>query len=150
MFLAIFICLILLKFVSFGLEFALLLLAGAIWLDIRIMQSLRAEYEYTIVNNDLSVDRIINMSHRKKVISIDTKSIDELGVYDADSFDRSKYAKCYDCAKSTQSQNAVFAVFKEGSSEKSSCIIMERSEKLLTTLRKCVSQNAYRSLVSIR
>ena len=103
-----------------------------------------------MINNDLSIDRIINLSRRKKVVSINTREIDDLGAYDAQSFDRSKYDKCYFCASSTKSKNAVYAVYNDSASRKTCCVVMERSDKLLNTLRKCVSQNAYRSLVKIK
>ena len=54
-------------------------LYGAFWL----IMSRNLEYEYSVTNGDLTVDKIINRQRRKRVVSFDVKNAEEMGKYDA-------------------------------------------------------------------
>lgn len=55
--------------------------AGAVWLSVYIMQGLNVEYEYIVTNDDLDIDKITGKRKRKRLISIDLKSVDEFAPY---------------------------------------------------------------------
>ncbi len=55
--------------------------AGAVWLAVYIMQGLNVEYEYIVTNDDLDIDKISGKRKRKRLISIDLKSVDEFAPY---------------------------------------------------------------------
>ena len=59
----------------------LLLIAGAIWLSVYFWQGLNVEYEYIVTNDDLDIDKIVGKRKRKRLMSIDIKSIDEFYPY---------------------------------------------------------------------
>lgn len=59
----------------------LLLAAGAVWLSVYIMQGLNVEYEYIVTNDDLDIDKITGKRKRKRLISVDLKSVDEFAPY---------------------------------------------------------------------
>lgn len=61
--------------------FCLVAAAGAIWLAVYIMQGLNVEYEYIVTNDDLDIDKISGKRKRKRLISIDLKSVDYIGPY---------------------------------------------------------------------
>ena len=61
--------------------FCLLAAAGAIWLAVYIMQGLNVEYEYIVTNDDLDIDKISGKRKRKRLISVDLKSVDEFAPY---------------------------------------------------------------------
>lgn len=61
--------------------FCLVAAAGAIWLGMYIIQGLNVEYEYIVTNDDLDVDKISGKRKRKRLISIDLKSVDEFAPY---------------------------------------------------------------------
>lgn len=55
--------------------------AGAIWLAMYIIQGLNTEYEYIVTNDDLDIDKISGKRKRKRLISVDLKSVDEFAPY---------------------------------------------------------------------
>ena len=61
--------------------FCLVATAGAIWLAVYIMQGLNVEYEYIVTNDDLDIDKISGKRKRKRLISVDLKSVDDFGPY---------------------------------------------------------------------
>lgn len=61
--------------------FCLAALIGAIWLCIYLWQGLNTEYEYIVTNDDFDVDKITGKRKRKRLISVDLKSIDEFAPY---------------------------------------------------------------------
>ena len=46
---------------------ALLAVAGIGWLDYRLITSFNVEYEYSLVNSEMDVDKIINVRKRKRM-----------------------------------------------------------------------------------
>ena len=52
---------------------------GAYWL----ITSRNLEFEYSVTNGDLTIDRIINRQRRKRVISFDCKDVEAIGKYKA-------------------------------------------------------------------
>jgi len=52
------------------------LVVGIIYLAYRIIVSRNIEFEYTVTNGELDVDKIINRKRRKRIITVDTKSFE--------------------------------------------------------------------------
>ena len=61
--------------------FCLVAAAGAIWLAVYIMQGFNVEYEYIVTNDDLDIDKISGKRKRKRLISVDLKSVDDFAPY---------------------------------------------------------------------
>lgn len=59
----------------------LLGVVGAVWLGVYLMQGLNVEYEYIVTNDDLDIDKISGKRKRKRLISVDLKSVDEFYPY---------------------------------------------------------------------
>lgn len=59
----------------------LLVIAGAIWVASYLWKGLDTEYEYIVTNDDLDIDKISGKRKRKRLISIDLKSVDDFGPY---------------------------------------------------------------------
>ncbi len=67
-----------------GLTLAPLCLAiiiGAIWFAVYLWQGLNVEYEYIVTNDDLDIDKITGKRKRKRLMSVDLKSVDEFYPY---------------------------------------------------------------------
>ena len=58
-----------------------LLAIGAVWCDIKLIKRFNIEYEYIITNGTLDVDKIINRSSRKRVLSCEIKNIERIEKY---------------------------------------------------------------------
>ena len=60
--------------------FALILvIIGDIALAYYIISSRNIEFEYSITNGDITIDKIINKSRRKRIISMDAHDIESMG-----------------------------------------------------------------------
>lgn len=73
----------LLLYVSFFITpFALLLVAGAIYVLYMLVIGLNVEYEYTVTNGSLDIDKIIAKRKRVSMISVDVKDFTAFGNYE--------------------------------------------------------------------
>lgn len=67
-----------------GLGFSIFpfLLAGLIFLDWWLINSMRLEYEYSLTNGDLTIDEIIARRRRKRVIQLDVRDAEVFRPYE--------------------------------------------------------------------
>ena len=56
--------------------------AAAIYGGYWVITSRNLEFEYSVTNGDLTVDKIINKRRRKRLLSFDVKEAEEMGKYD--------------------------------------------------------------------
>lgn len=59
----------------------LALLLGAIFLAKFLFEGTMTEYEYIVTNDDLDIDKIIGKRKRKRLVTVDLKSVTEMGLY---------------------------------------------------------------------
>lgn len=73
----------LLLYVSFFITpFALLLVAGAVYVLYMLVIGLNIEYEYTVTNGSLDIDKIIAKRKRVSMISVDVKDFTAFGNFE--------------------------------------------------------------------
>lgn len=60
---------------------AFLALVGVCFAAYYIISSRSLEFEYSVTNGDITIDKIINRRRRKRVISADAHDIEEIGKY---------------------------------------------------------------------
>lgn len=58
-----------------------LIIGGIIYIAYKLIRMRLLEFEYSFTNGDLTVDKIIDRSRRKRVISFDVKDVEEIGKY---------------------------------------------------------------------
>lgn len=58
-----------------------LVICGVIYGVYYVISSRSLEFEYSITNGDIAVDKIINRRNRKRLTSFDAKAIEEMGKY---------------------------------------------------------------------
>lgn len=78
---------------------AVVLLIAFVAADYFLLPSLNVEYEYLYVNGDLDVDKIMSKQKRKRVYSMDIKTLEILAPSDShalDSYNRNKDLKSFD------------------------------------------------------
>ena len=61
--------------------FCVVAAAGVIWLAKFLWEGLNVEYEYIVTNDDLDIDKITGKRKRKRLMSVDLKSVDEFAPY---------------------------------------------------------------------
>lgn len=74
-------------------SFGILLIAAAGYGVYWLITSRNLEFEYSVTNGDLTIDRIINRQRRKRVISFDCKDVEAMGKYKAADHQGKSYDK---------------------------------------------------------
>lgn len=64
-----------------GISIPFFILVGSIAGAYFLVGTRNLEYEYSVTNGDVSVDKIINRKSRKRLTSFDSKGIEEMGKY---------------------------------------------------------------------
>ena len=82
-----------------------------------VVTSRNLEFEYSVTNGDLTIDRIINRQRRKRVISFDCKDVEAIGKYKAVDHQSKHYDKKF------------FASLKADGSDEGAWYITVRSAK---------------------
>ena len=65
----------------FLLPFAFFVFAGVCFGTYYLITSRSLEFEYSVTNGDITIDKIIFKRRRKRVISLDARTVEELGKY---------------------------------------------------------------------
>ena len=69
---------------NYGTMFILPALAGVIFLDWYLIRSFRVEYEYSVTNGYMVIDKIIARSRRKRQITFECRDVDEMKKFNPD------------------------------------------------------------------
>lgn len=122
---------------------SVLLIIGGIWLCIKWIKKLFIEYEYIFVNGELTVDKIFNKSSRRRIYSLDVKTVEKIGKYDAEKLKHKKYSsKLFYCA-TRNCENAYYMEFKHPT-EGNTLMVFQPGEKLIKALKPYVDKLVYR------
>lgn len=118
------------------------ILAGAYFLIL----SRNLEFEYSVTNGDVTVDKIINRSKRKRIVSFDAHSVEEMGKYDAQKHQGKSYdSRLFtgDNAANSDSWYMTFHSTKTGHT----LFVFTPNEKVLTAIKpflpKQVARDAF-------
>lgn len=76
--LAFIICFLLLLFMGYLGSFSFLLIAGALFGAFKLSFRFNVEYEYIVTNGTMDIDKIINKSSRKRVLSFELATVSRL------------------------------------------------------------------------
>lgn len=76
--LAFIICFLLVLFMGYLCSFSFLLIAGALFGAFKLSCRFNVEYEYIVTNGTMDIDKIINKSSRKRVLSFELATVSRL------------------------------------------------------------------------
>lgn len=76
--LAFIICFLLVLFMGYLGSFSILLIAGALFGAFKLSCRFNVEYEYIVTNGTMDIDKIINKSSRKRVLSFELATVSRL------------------------------------------------------------------------
>lgn len=71
-----------------------------------VITSLNLEYEYSVTNGDITIDKVINRRNRKRVVSMDTHNIDFMGRYNPSDHSGKNYASRFVVTESDDLKDA--------------------------------------------
>jgi hypothetical protein len=125
-----FACLFIQVLASFSFFIGIGILVGAYFLII----SRNLEFEYSVTNGDVTVDKIINRSKRKRVISFDAHTAEEMGKYDAEKHQGKSYDKRLFTGDSADNKESWYMTFHSPKTGYT-LLVFTPNEKVLTAIK---------------
>ncbi len=136
---------LLLMFNRYLLGLGLFLIVGAGWGAWKLIQGINVEYEYILTNSEMDVDRIVAKMRRKRMLSMDFKTIELCARCDDPEFrhefeNTASIAKTYD-VRGGENQ-AYFVDYVAGESGKTR-ILFCPNEKMLESIKKMAPRTVH-------
>ncbi len=106
--------------------------AGIIFGAYKIISALNVEFEYSVINGDMDVDKISAQRRRKRLVSVKIRNIEYFAKLDESNkkmTEKTNYQKVIVAASSVDSPNAYIAVFYNNNEK--TCLIFEPTEKMV-------------------
>lgn len=102
------------------------------------------EYEYTFVNGELTVDRILARSSRKKMTEINVKMFEKLGKYDEETVTKLHAGAIRDYSSDKLDPATMFAFYKDPETGRNTVLLFTPNQKLIDAMKPYVSATVYR------
>ncbi len=108
-----------------------------------LFSQLNVEYEYTLLEHDLTVDCIRNRSGRRLVVWADVKTFDVFGPISHPQMEewKKRVQNVHDARGDAEASDGWFAVFPDQKGGGKNLLLFQPNEKLLHGLLKQVSKN---------
>lgn len=122
-----------------------LLTAVLIVFTVILFKYYNAEYEYSLVDNELTVDKIMSRSMRKRcgVYNIAKASLIAKPSSQAALGMEHRKLRTYNYT-SNDGQENIMLVYTMDSSNEMVCLVLEPNEKMLEAIKRCAPKSAYR------
>ncbi len=126
---------------QFGSLVTLAAFAGIYFLYIWITQY-NVEYEYALVNNEIDVDKIVNVRKRRRMTTVNIKSVEAFGTKGENKefekyFQNAGITKVYACADKRDG-NVFFVVYTEN--DKKKMLLFNPNEKMTEIIKVVASR----------
>lgn len=127
----------LVSFMPFIAQFGLtiIIIAIIIWVEIILLRRFNVEFEYSLTNNELDIDKIFNRYKRKHVFSLDIRSIIVMLPMNHPSFksEVGNVTKIFDFSEGTISDTTYAAVFERDGQRNQ--LIFDPNEMLFSAIK---------------
>ncbi len=120
-----------------------LLVVGVVYLAYRLVVSQNVEFEYSMVNTEIDVDKIVNRRNRKKMTTVMVTRLEAFGVCGKDTGDFDKYLsdisvkKIYAAAEKKSDSNYFMVYFNDSVR---CMLIFSPSEKIVNNIERLNSK----------
>lgn len=115
----------------------LLLVAGIIYGIYFLITSFNVEFEYSMVNDEIDVDKIINVKRRKRLTTVGVRGLEAFGKKGDGEYEgymrNAGVEKVYAC-RDISENDIYYAVYLE--KEKRKMIVFNPNEKMLDAIKK--------------
>ena len=81
---------------------------AVVYFAVKLFKTLSVEYEYCFVNGELTIDKIINQSDRKRMTVLETKKVEKVGKYDSASFNKETAGNIYNYSSGECPTDAIY------------------------------------------
>ncbi len=123
-------------FSAFG-SIIFLLAAGVIYGAYYLIVSSNLEYEYSLVNTEIDIDKIMNKTRRKRITTASIRGLEAFGTKNSPDYNRyltnSVVSKIYACSDKN-ADDVFFMVYNQG--EKKNMLIFNPSERIIEQIAK--------------
>lgn len=117
--------------------FWLLILCGIIYIAYLLIAKQFVEFEYTLTNDELDIDRITSKKRRKRLLTVKCKAFDTVAAMNdpqySDMIQDKSIQKVIMAASSPYSENAYFAVFTKDAIR--TLLVFEPTKQMLGTIK---------------
>ena len=110
--------------------------------------ALIVEYEYSFVNGELTVDRILARSQRKHMLDVNVKTIYKLGYVGSGEINEHNIDSVKDYSSSRNDKETVFACYKDENSGKNILLFFTPNQKIIDSMKPYVNATVYREAFS--
>ena len=135
--LVVFLYMVVLPFVMQFASIVFLLIALIVYYTYMLAGAFNLEYEYSLVNYDMDVDKIASKKYRKKVTHVDLTNIDAFESRNVPEFDRyfndASISKVYACCQKDR-EDTYFLIYTENLAKK--MLIFSPNEELVDAIKK--------------
>ncbi len=116
--------------------FTFIIIAAVVfYFTIKLGNNLNFEFEYSVTNNLFDVDKIIAKSRRKRLVSMDIKNIDDIGVYSPEKFNGRKFDLTINAVGNPANEGIIYIVTRHPTKGKT-LLIFQPNEKIIGALKK--------------
>ncbi|MCL2486150.1 MAG: hypothetical protein FWE86_00940 [Oscillospiraceae bacterium] len=122
---------------DFSLMFLVLMLGGICWGTSYLFKTIPMEFEYLAVNGDLTVDKIVAKSRRKRIHVIDLRNIEAAGIFTPQTREKVSHTVFKNCS-STDPANGLYLVFNSMGNSKV-LMVISPDEKMAAALKPFIS-----------
>ncbi|MDF2822391.1 MAG: hypothetical protein K0R15_2839 [Clostridiales bacterium] len=106
-----------------------------------IYKKTNIEYEYTMINENIVIDKIMNKQKRKRVINFDIRKFDVVAPAGHQELSRYKNMKVLNCSSDDRTHNIFIGILK--SEDKVIRLIFEPNDRMLETMRIIIGKKLY-------
>lgn len=120
----------------------LLVDAGVIYGMYRLLTAQNVEFEYSVTNGDMDVDKIIARRKRVRLLSVNSKNFEYLAPLTEEhmpAFNDASITKRIDASSNTHAQNTCFAIYYKNSEKV--CLVFEPTQGMLDDFARCMPRS---------
>lgn len=114
-------------------------LIGVFAADYYLITSRNLEYEYSVTNGDITIDKIINRRRRKRVISVDAHDIEFLGKYKREDHHNQTYSARFSAAENENGEGA-WCFLARHPQKGNVLVLFSPNEKILAAIKPFLSR----------
>lgn len=120
-------------------NFSIFILAGVCFGAYYLISSRNLEFEYSVTNGDITIDKIINRRKRKRIIAIDAHDIEEIGKYKPEEHSAKTYSERIFTSESEDGENVWYLAARH--QQKGTVLLMfSPNEKVLMAIKPFLSR----------
>ncbi len=124
--------------------YIILLYVAAIIIAIGLVKNTSYEYEYTFVNGDMTIDKIIAKNKRKRMISFDVKLVEDMGVYDPQKFADNKDITTLVYSDTYAGEGDIYMDFRHPSIGRT-VLVIKSDERLEKALKPYIKRHVFKA-----